>query len=137
MGIAGFVTTLILLALQFIGAMNLHRSLSAYAPVETGILVIGLIVSIIALIGIAVSARWSWPLMLMVFSGSMGNFIWLYSQLGNSLTIGGSMVVTVFSMMIAFVAVDLWEPEEDWDRSEEKSVEAPAKKKPKKKSRKR
>ncbi len=120
MGVAGFVTSLILLFIQFLGAMKLQTMLRAYSQVESLILVVGLIVSIIAIIGITVNTKWGWPLMLMVFSGSMANFIWLYTQTPLSFTIGISMLVAVISIMMAFVAVDLWEPDEEWEEETKK-----------------
>ncbi|MBD3319188.1 hypothetical protein GF342_04740 [Candidatus Woesearchaeota archaeon] len=115
MGLAGFITTIILLAIQFWGALRLSANLVAYKELETLILIIGLLVSIAALIGLALNTRWGWPLTLIVFSASLANFVWLFWMLGVSITVAGGMIVAAFSMLIAFIAIDLWEPPQKWE----------------------
>jgi hypothetical protein len=137
MGAVGFVTTLILLILQYLGAWKLMGALGAGQTTEAVILLVGLVVSVLALLGLVTNKRWGWPLALIVFSASLANFVWIHTQVGASITGALGMGIAVFSMMIAFVAVDLWEPPQHWESQPAKWEEPkpePVKKSTKKKA---
>ena len=110
MGLAGAVTAFVLLFIHAIGVFRLLNG-PAQNTLEGVIILVGLVIAILALAGVALDRRWGWPAMLVVFSAGLANTVLLYAWLGFSITLALLIGVTIFAMMVSFIAVDLWEPE--------------------------
>ena len=62
MGVFGAITTLILLALNVIGALRLEKLLQSGFETALLAVVLMLVVGLISIIGIGLNARWGWQM---------------------------------------------------------------------------
>lgn len=135
MGMPGFVTSLILLLINFVLALRLEKRLSSNPELELIVLVVLLLVSFVSLFGVYKNKRWGWPVMTVLFSLCGANYVWLFSNLQGSLTFWAGMLTNVFALLVGILGIETYVPEESeeletYEENEEKS----SRKKPNKKS---
>jgi len=100
------LTILAVLVLNFIGTIFLETKLEQHATLELVIVVVGIILSIIALIGIAAESRWSWPFATILFSLSLANVLFLHVNIGAMGTFLALLAVNIFGMLIAIISIE-------------------------------
>ena len=116
MGVTGVVVALIFFVVHAMGVYRLARVLPMDASLEFVTMLVGLVLAVVAVLGMLFNRRWGWPVMLVVFSLGLANAVFFYMELGMSVTLALVFGVTIVAMLVSFVAVDLWEP--DWQPEE-------------------
>ena len=106
MGSFGSIATLIILALSAFGALLLEKNVHTGYEASLLAIVLIIILGLTAIIGIGMNAKWAWALMLLVLSASLANLLWLLLVIGRSITLWGTMAVTIFGVLIASIAVE-------------------------------
>jgi hypothetical protein len=99
-------TILLVLVLSFIGTIFLEGKLEQYAALELVIIVVGILLSIIALVGIAAEARWAWPFTTILFSLSLANLVFLHVNIGAFVTFVLLLLVNVFGMLVSVLSIE-------------------------------
>jgi len=106
MGTGRLIIMLAVFVLNFIGTIFLENKLQQYASLEITIIVAGILLSIVALIGIATDARWAWSFTTVLFSLSLANAIFLQVNVGAFVTFVLLLLVNVFGMLIAVLSIE-------------------------------
>jgi hypothetical protein len=106
MGMGRLLTMLVVLVLSFVGAIFLESKMEQYATLELVIIVVGILLSIMALVGIASEARWAWPFTTILFSLSLANLVFLHVNVGAFLTFVLLLLVNIFGMLIAVLSIE-------------------------------
>ena len=111
MGMGRLWTILVVMVLSFIGTIFLETKLQQYATLELVIIVVGILLSLIALVGIAGESRWAWPFATVLFSLSLANIVFVHVNVGAFLTFVLLLIVNIFGMLIAVLSIeDIAEP---------------------------
>jgi hypothetical protein len=117
MGMGRLWTILVVMVLSFVGIIFLESKMSQYATLELVIIVIGILLSIVALVGIAAESRWSWPFATVLFSLSLANIVFEHVNVGAFITFVLLLIVNIFGMLIAVLSIEdvvdttPWNPE--------------------------
>lgn len=127
MGLAGFITGLILVILNLVFSLRLERRMKFGNDLELISLVVLLFLSLIALIAIYNNKRWAWPFMLIVFSLNTANQIWQYATVGGSMTFWTGILFNAFGTLVALLGIEMYIPETTEEAVEE--AEEPKKRK--------
>jgi hypothetical protein len=113
-------TVLVLLVLTFIGAIFMESRMPQYAALELVIIVVGILLSIIALIGIASESRWAWPYATILFSLSLANILFLYLNVPAIGTFLVLLAVNIFGLMLSILSIeDIEEAVSTWNATPE------------------
>jgi hypothetical protein len=105
---AGVMFAAVLAVLIGIPSLLLSHALDSFA-VCAALGVIG-VLALVSMIGIGFDRKWGWPLFLITLSLKLFHFLWIYHYLGPSITIGFGMLFNIAAILVAIVAVDMWEP---------------------------
>lgn len=106
MGTGRLLTILGVLVLNFIGTIFLETKLQSYAPLELVIIVVAILLSILALIGIASESRWAWPFTTILFSLLLANAVFLQVNIGAFITFVLLLLVNIFGLLIAVLSIE-------------------------------
>jgi membrane-bound metal-dependent hydrolase YbcI (DUF457 family) len=103
----GRVLTLLgIFVLNFIGTIFLESKLQEFFKLELAIVVVGILLAVIALVGIAAEARWAWPFSTILFSLILANAVFLYVNVPATITFLGLLFVNVIGLMIAILSIE-------------------------------
>lgn len=106
MGMGRMFTVLAVLVLSFVGAIFLESKMEQYAALELAVIVVGILLAVIALIGISSDSRWAWPFATILFSLLLANLLFLHVNVGAFLTFVLLLIVNVFGMLIAILSIE-------------------------------
>lgn len=106
MGMGRLWTILVVMVLSFIGTIFLESRMARYATLELVIIVVGILLSLIALVGIAAESRWAWPFVTVLFSLSLANIVFVHVNVGAFLTFVLLLIVNIFGMLIAVLSIE-------------------------------
>ncbi len=129
MGLAGFITGLILVILNLVFSLRLESRMKFGNNLELIALAILLLLSLIGLISVYFNKRWAWQTMLVAFALNTANQIWQYTAVGGSMTFWTGILFNVFGMLVALLGMEMYIPE----TTEEDTVEEEPKKRKKSK----
>ena len=109
-GFAGFVFTLVVFVLNLVGSLLLIRGFPAkmQALVFLGLVTL---VGIISLVGLKLNNRWGWPVAVVSYSLLLAYGSWLLYVVGGAVLPLLLVFLAVAGLLVALIAVDLWEPE--------------------------
>jgi hypothetical protein len=99
-------TILVVLVLNFVGTVFLESRLEKYAGLEVAIIVIGVLLSVIALAGIAGGAGWAWPFATILFSLSLANVLFLHVNVGAFITFMLLAFVNIVGLLASIFSVE-------------------------------
>ena len=100
------LTLLSIFVLNFIGTLFIESKLEQFFKLELAIVMVGILLAIIALVGIAAEARWAWPFGTILFSLFLANTIFLYANVPAIITFLGLLFVNVIGLMIAILSIE-------------------------------
>ena len=106
MGMGRLWTILVVMVLSFIGIIFLETKMSQYATLELVIIVVGILLSLIALVGIAGESRWAWPFVTVLFSLSLANIVFEHVNVGAFITFVLLLIVNIFGMLVAVLSIE-------------------------------
>ena len=106
MGFGRLLTIMAVLVLNFIGAIFLETKMEQYAAVELVIIVVAILLSVIALIGIAAESRWSWPFVTILFALMLANAVFLFVTVGAFVTFVLMLIVNIFGMLVSVLSIE-------------------------------
>ncbi len=106
MGTGRMFAVLAVLVLSFVGAIFLESKMQQYAALELAVIVVALLLSVIALVGIASDSRWAWPFATILFALLLANLLFLHVNVGAFLTFVLLLLVNVFGMLIAILSIE-------------------------------
>jgi hypothetical protein len=106
MGIGRLLVIMATLVLSFIGTIFLESKMEQYAVLELVIIVVGILLSIIALIGIAAESRWSWPFATILFSLLLANAVFLFVNVPAFVTFVLLIIVNIFGMLVSVLSIN-------------------------------
>ncbi|MEM4246706.1 MAG: hypothetical protein QXF14_00060 [Candidatus Woesearchaeota archaeon] len=106
MGFGRLMTVLALLALNLVGMIFLEGKMSEYATLELVIIVVGILLSILALIGIAAESRWSWPFSTVLFSLFLANAVFLFVTVGAFVTFVLLLIVNIIGLLVSVLSIE-------------------------------
>lgn len=112
MGMPGFITSLILLLINFVLALKLEKRLKLNVELELVILSILLLVSLFGLFGVYKNKKWGWPLITILFALNGANHVWIYSNLSTSLTLWSGVLVNLFGLLVGILGIETYIPDE-------------------------
>ena len=112
MGMPGFVASLILLLINFVIALRLEKRLKLNAELELVVLLVLLLVSLVVLFGVYKNKKWGWPVATILFSLNGANYVFLFSNLGGSLSLWAGALVNVFGLLVGILGIETYIPEE-------------------------
>jgi len=148
MGLIRTITIILLIFLNFLGAMFIETKLQTNFTLELVFIVVGLILAFGVIIGIGLNLRWAWPMATIMFALFLANAVFLYLNQHAFLTFALMMFFNTIGLLISVVSIeeedDFTEenyPIETYDFDEEPhsfvyDVKAETKKAPKKKKKK-
>lgn len=111
MGAFGAVTTLIILALNVIGALRLERTLGTgyeYALLAIVLMMIG---GLIAILGIGINQRWGWSMALITYAGMLSYIVGMLVITGSSITLWLTAALGVFGYLTAMIGTEIYQPQ--------------------------
>ena len=106
MGIGRLLVIMATLVLSFIGTIFLESKMEQYAVLELVIIVVGILLSIIALIGVAAESRWSWPFATILFSLLLANAVFLFVNVPAFVTFVLLIIVNIFGMLVSVLSIE-------------------------------
>ncbi len=105
MGSGRLFTLLGVFVLSFIGTIFLESKMDEYFTLELVIIVVGILLAITALIGIAADARWAWPFSTILFALLLANAIFLFVNIGAFVTFVLLLIVNIFGLLVAVLSI--------------------------------
>ncbi|MEM4263443.1 MAG: hypothetical protein QW666_00925 [Candidatus Woesearchaeota archaeon] len=121
MGAIRLIIVLVLLLLNFIGAIFLETRMTQYFHLELVLMILGFILMAGILLGLVFEARWAWPLSTIFFAASLANAVFLYFNVKSFLVFSGLLFFNLIGLVLSVVSIK----EED-DFSEETADSTPA-----------
>ncbi len=106
MGFGRLLLIMGVLVLNFIGAIFLETKMAEYAVLELVIIVVAILLSIIALIGIAAESRWAWPFVTILFALMLANSVFLFVTVGAFVTFVLMLIVNIFGMLVSVLSIE-------------------------------
>jgi len=113
MGAGKLLTTLVILVINFLLMIFLEKKLESLYTLELVIIVIGMLLALILLIGIAMESRWAWPFGTIFFSLSLANAVFLFWNVGAWLSFVLMLLFNVFGLLMSVLSIG--EPDDDWE----------------------
>ena len=98
MGIARTITIIVLLFINFLGAIFIETKLTNYYMPELAFIVIGLILAMGVILGLGLELKWGWQISTIAFSLYLANTVFLYVA---------SKQFLVFAIMLFFNTIGL------------------------------
>ena len=114
MGIARTVAVIILLSLNFLGAIFLETKLKTNFTLELVFIVIGLIIAFGVILGLGLELKWAWPLSTIMFSLYLANTVFLYMNQKAFMTFGLMLFFNTIGLLVSVISIG-----EDDDFTEE------------------
>lgn len=109
-GVGRIISLLIFLVLNFVLAIFLESKLASGYTFELVVIVIGIILSIALLLGVAIEARWTWPVATILFSVFLANAVFLYIGTAAFVAFTGLVLVNVLGLLTAVLSINEPEP---------------------------
>ncbi len=106
MGFGRLLIIMGVLVLNFIGAIFLETKMTEYAALELVIIVVAILLSVIALIGIAAESRWSWAFVTILFALMLANSVFLFVTVGAFVTFVLMLIVNIFGMLVSVLSIE-------------------------------
>ncbi len=106
MGFGRLLVIMGVLVLNFIGAIFLETKMDQYAALELVIIVVSILLSVIALIGIAAESRWSWAFVTILFALMLANAVFLFVTVGAFVTFVLMLIVNIFGMLVSVLSIE-------------------------------
>jgi len=97
---------LALLVVNFIGTIFIESKMPQYFTLELVIIVVGILLAVISLVGIAAEARWAWPFSTILFSLLLANSVFLYVNVPAIITFLGLLVVNIFGLLVSIISIE-------------------------------
>jgi hypothetical protein len=105
MGFGRLLLVMALLVLNLVGMIFLEGKMEQYAALELVIIVVGILLGILALMGIASEARWSWPFTTILFSLFLANAVFLFVTVGAFVTFVLMVLVDIFGLLVSVLSI--------------------------------
>ncbi len=105
MGFGRLLVIMAVLVLNLVGMIFLETKMSEYAVLELVIIVVAILLSILALIGIAAESRWSWAFTTILFSLLLANCVFLFATVGAFVTFVLMIVVNIFGLLVSVLSI--------------------------------
>jgi hypothetical protein len=105
MGAGKLLTTLVILVLNFVLAIFVETKLKAFFTLELVFVVLGMLLALILLFGIATGSRWAWPFGTIFFSLSLANAVFLFWNSGAWLSFVLLLLFNVFGLLMAVLSI--------------------------------
>ncbi len=105
MGFGRLFTMMVVLVLNLVGMIFLETKMVDYAVLELVIIVVAVILSILALIGIAAESGWSWPFATILFSLLLANAVFLFATVGAFVTFVLLIIVNIFGLLVSVLSI--------------------------------
>jgi len=106
MGFGRLLFVMALLALNLVGMIFLESRMERYVALELVIIVLGILLGILALMGIAAESRWSWPFATILFSLFLANAVFLYVVVGAFVTFVLMLIVNIFGLLVSVLSIE-------------------------------
>jgi hypothetical protein len=119
MGLIRTITIILLIFLNFLGAMFIETKLQTSFTLELMFIVVGLILAFGVIIGIGLNLRWAWPMATIMFALFLANAVFLYINQRAFLTFVLMMFFNTIGLLISVVSIE----EEDDFTEEQQPVE--------------
>lgn len=108
MGATGFVYNVILLFVNWAVAVWAVLRLTGDAQsAGTTAIVVGVILSLIAVLAVLKDARWAWPFTAIVYSLALLNNLLLISWMGTSARVLVAMIFVALGLLTAIISIDI------------------------------
>ncbi len=114
MGIVRTIAIIVLLFLNFLGAIFLETKLTTYFTLELVFIVIGLILALGMMLGLGLELKWGWPLATIAFSLYLANTVFLYVHTKSFLVFALMLFFNTIGLLISVISI-----REDDDFTEE------------------
>ena len=114
MGIARTIAIILLIFLNFLGAIFLETKLKTNFTLELVFIVIGLIIAFGVILGLGMNLKWAWPLTTIMFSLYLANTVFLYLNQKAVITFGLMLFFNTIGLLISVISIS-----EDDDFTEE------------------
>lgn len=121
MGIGKILTILIILVINFILMIFLETKLEKFFVLELVIIVVGILLALILLAGLAAKAKWAWPFATIFFSLSLANTIFLFWNIKAWISFLLLLFFNTFGLLMSAVSEE--ETDEDWEPEISEPVE--------------
>jgi len=105
-GLTRTIALIIFLVVNFILAILLESNLRTHYTLELVIIVIGILLSIALLLGMAVDAHWSWPFATILFSALLANAVFLYITSSAFVSFTGLVLVNTLGLLISVLSIN-------------------------------
>jgi hypothetical protein len=123
MGSGRLLTILAVMVMSFIGTIFLESKMQQHAALELAIIVVAILLSILALVGIAAESRWAYPFATIWFSLSLANSVFLFINVPAFVTFLLLLAVNIFGLLVAILSIeDTVDAVGDWNPSTEGMV---------------
>ncbi|MBW2985970.1 hypothetical protein KY333_01235 [Candidatus Woesearchaeota archaeon] len=119
MGLIRTITIILLIFLNFLGAMFIETKLQTNFTLELVFIVVGLILAFGVIIGIGLNLKWAWPMATIMFALFLANAVFLYVNQKAFLTFVLMMFFNTIGLLISVVSIE----EEDDFTEEQHPVE--------------
>jgi hypothetical protein len=110
MGFGRLFVIMCALVLSFIGMIFLESKMTEYAALELVIIVVAILLSVIALIGIAAESRWAWPFSTILFALILANSVFQFVTVGAFVTFVLQLVVGIFGLLVTVLSIEDFGP---------------------------
>lgn len=117
MGMARTISIVVLLFLNFIGAIYLETKLSTNYTLELVFIVLGLILALAVILGLGLELKWGWPVATIAFSLYLANALFLYISTKAFLAFALMLFFNTVALLISVISIG-----EDDDFTEEDSA---------------
>lgn len=109
------LTVLAVLILNFIGVIFLESKMQNYFTLELVIIVVGILLSILALVGIAAESRWAWPFSTILFALFLANVLFLHVNIHAFGTFGVLLFVNTIGLLMSILSIENEDASGPWD----------------------
>ncbi len=105
MGFRRLLLVMALLVLNLVGMIFLEGKMEQYVALELVIIVVGILLGILALMGIAAESRWAWPFATILFSLFLANAVFLYVVVGAFVTFVLMLFVNTIGLLVSVLSI--------------------------------
>ena len=105
MGIIRTIAIIVLLFLNFLGAIFLETKLTTYFTLELVFIVIGLIRALGMILGLGLELNWGWPLATIAFSLYLANAVFLYVHTKSFLVFALMLFFNTIGLLISVISI--------------------------------
>lgn len=105
MGAIKFITIVLLLMMNFAGAMFLETRMQSSYTLELVFILIGLMLAAGLLLGMIFDAGWAWPFGAIFFAASLANAVFLYFNVRSFLVFSGLLFFNLLGLVISVISI--------------------------------